>query len=491
MNAPTIKHNKGRHAGLDPASSLFLDSGFRRNDTFGLYYKSVKIFFFFLPALFLLSSFPVAEAGMKTFTEEYTYRAGRLDNRTSARAMALEDVKERLWQNLWTYLDGLTEVRNIQLTDEQIPAFVPILAPIQIIDEMWSGRTYRIRAELSVSSEFEAMAQTLRTLARDPVRTKELKEIRDKRENILKKMVPSEKTASKKYLSLVRELSAVDWLLRGYIAENSGSLTEAKKAFDNSLKLDNKNNAAFYHRGLALLRADKKSGAIRDFTRAVTLNPKDDRAHYMRGLAFAWEKKDREAIKDFSRAIEINDRFFQAYIQRGLAMDRSGKPQDALKDLTRAIELNPGDSQAYLNRGAVHSRLGHEGEAKSDFARAVRLDQRKDFSQALPEPPFAKPGNNLDSIKDLDLAISRDPKNAEAYYQRGMVYDSLGNYQQAIQDLNKSIELNPRNAAAYFMRGLVYGMIDVQADSVNDMKVSARLGYKPAQDYMSAKGMKW
>ncbi len=34
---PAIKHDKGRHAGLDPASSLFLDSGFRRNDTFALY----------------------------------------------------------------------------------------------------------------------------------------------------------------------------------------------------------------------------------------------------------------------------------------------------------------------------------------------------------------------------------------------------------------------------------------------------------------------
>jgi len=278
---------------------------------------------------------------MKTFTEEYTYRAGRLDNRTSARAMALEGVKERLWQNLWTYLDGLTEVRNLQLTDEQIPAFVPILAPIRVIDETWSSRTHRIRAELPVSSESEAMAQTLRTLARDPARTKELTEIRDKRENILKKMIPAEKTASKRYLSLVRELSVLDWLLKGYVAENSGSLTGAKKAFDNALKLDKKNNAAFYHRGLALLRADKKSGAIRDFTRAVTLNPKDDRAHYMRGLAFAREKKDREAIKDFSRAIEINDRFFRAYIQRGLAMDRSGKPQDALKDLTKGDRTEP------------------------------------------------------------------------------------------------------------------------------------------------------
>lgn len=27
---PAIKHDKGRHAGLDPTSSLFLDSGFAR-----------------------------------------------------------------------------------------------------------------------------------------------------------------------------------------------------------------------------------------------------------------------------------------------------------------------------------------------------------------------------------------------------------------------------------------------------------------------------
>jgi hypothetical protein len=67
-----------------------------------------KIISFFL-TVFLLLSFPAAQAGTKTFTEEYTYRADRLGNRTSARALALEGVKERLWQNFWTYLDGLTE----------------------------------------------------------------------------------------------------------------------------------------------------------------------------------------------------------------------------------------------------------------------------------------------------------------------------------------------------------------------------------------------
>lgn len=490
INTPAIKHDKGRHAGLDPASSLFLDSGFRRNENFAPYYCRInkKIAFFFV-TVFLLLSFPAAQAATKTFTEEYTYPAGRMDNRTSARALALEGVKEHLWKSLWGFLEGLTEVRNLQLTAEQIPAFVPILAPVRVTDERWHDRTCRIRAELSVTSE--AAVQTLRTLGRDLVRTMELTKIRVQREHLLEKMAPRNKPAPQKYPSLVRKLGALDWLLRGYIAENSGNRLEAKQAFDNALKLDRKNSDAFHHRGLALLRAGEKNGAIRDFTQAVTLNPGDDRAYYMRGLAFARENKDREAIRDFSRAIKINDRFFQAYVQRGLALDRSGKAPDALKDLTRAIELNPGDPRAYLNRGAVHSKLGHEQEAKDDFTKALRIDQRKALSDVRSDASPVTSGNDLHSLKDLDLVLSRDPGNAEAYFRRGILHDSMGNYQQAIQDLNKSIELDPRNAAAYFMRGLVYGIIDIQADSINDLKVSARLGYKPAQDYMSAKGMKW
>lgn len=447
-----------------------------------------RITFFLSTAIFLLISLPAAGAEMTTFSEEYTYPASRLDNRESARIMALEGVKDLLWSRLRAHIETLTEVRNLELTSDWISTLVPVLAPLDGIRETWQGRTCRIRAGMSVSSRPETIAQTLKALVADPFMTKELSDIRKKRELILKKVADKKKATPKTYRPLVRELRALDGFIRGCIAENSGNWPEAKKAFDGALTFDRKNSSAFYHRGLARLRTGDKRGAVRDFTTTVSLNPGNDRAYYLRGLVFAGERKDREAAADFTRAIKINGGFVQAYIQRGRVLERSGKLQEALNDLSLAIELEPGNAQTYLHRGAVHSKLGREREAKMDFARAVRLDQKQILSQA---PSAAVPENDLKSLGDMDLTIARDPGNAEAYYRRGMLYDSMGNHQQALSDFSKSIELDPRNAAAYFMRGLVYGMIDIQADSISDMKISARLGYKPAQDYMSAKGMAW
>jgi|GEM_PF-3152345 len=454
--------------------------------------RSGKIITICLAAVLTLLFLPDARAELTTLKDEYAYNASRRDNRESARVIAMEGVKDLLWGKLRTHIETLTEVRNLGLSSEWISTLVPVLAPVEMINETWRERTFRILAGISISSRPEAVADTLKSIVTDPYRTKELTDIRKRREHILKKIEDPESLPFKTYRSILRELSSMDGFIRGCIAENAGNFQEAKKAFDGVVGLDRKNSSAFYHRGLALLKNGDKKGALRDFTKSADLNPGNDRAYYMRGLLLAGEKKDREAAADFTRAIKINDRYVQAYIQRGLALERSGRFQDALNDLSRAIELDPGDARNYLRRGAIHSKMGHDREARMDFARAVRLDQKQELSK-IPSrfPPAYGSGNDLKSLGDLDTVIAREPGNAEAYYRRGMLYDGMGDHKQALRDFSKSIELDPKNAAAYFMRGLVYGMIDIQADSINDMKISARLGYKPAQDYMSAKGMTW
>ncbi len=447
----------------------------------------------------LLFSLSAARAEGKDFSAEFTYPVSDLDNRVSARVLALEGVKEKLWKDLWSYLEGVIAVKNLQLTAEQIAAFVPALASVRVVDEKWNGKSHWIRADLSINTD--QTLQSLRNWMRDDVRTRELLEARKKREDLLRKMAilrpqasfPAKGTKKKtgEYSSLVTGLSAMDWLLRGYIAEHSGHGSEAKKYFDNVLELDRRNGAALFHRGLALLRIGKKAEAVRDFTRAIRLNPQSSLAYYSRGLALAQSGKNRQAIQDFSKAIEFDSKFTPAYLQRGRALDRSGRLEEAIDDFTKAIELNPENSRSYTSRGAVYSKLGLSLEATSDFAKAVRLDQKNDLTRGSYESSSLRPGNGSPSIAELDLAISRNPGDADAYFRRGMAYDQLGNRPQALQDFNKAIELNPKNAAAYFMRGLVYGMIDVRYASINDIKVSARLGYKPAQEYMNALGSAW
>ena len=60
------------------------------------------------------------------------------------------------------------------------------------------------------------------------------------------------------------------------------------------------------------------------------------------------------------------------------------------------------------------------------------------------------------AIKDYDLAIRSDSKNAFAYANRGSAQHSLKNYPAAIKDLNKAIGFDPENSMAYLHRVITH-----------------------------------
>jgi Tfp pilus assembly protein PilF len=60
------------------------------------------------------------------------------------------------------------------------------------------------------------------------------------------------------------------------------------------------------------------------------------------------------------------------------------------------------------------------------------------------------------AIADHSAAIQQDPKNANAYYNRGNAYAENGDTDRAIADYTAAIRLNPTHANAYFNRGNGY-----------------------------------
>ena len=50
-------------------------------------------------------------------------------------------------------------------------------------------------------------------------------------------------------------------------------------------------------------------------------------------------------------------------------------------------------------------------------------------------------------------AIARDPKNTEAYFQRGQARDGLDDPRSAIKNYNTVIQIDPQHGAAYSARG--------------------------------------
>ncbi|MBU4321013.1 MAG: hypothetical protein KJ739_08000 [Nitrospinae bacterium] len=94
-------------------------------------------------AVFLLFFFSTADASTKTvtFEKEYTYQASEIDSKASSRAIALEQIKRLLLEELGTYLISETKVKNFQLTKDQVTVLTAGIVRAEVIDEKWDGKT--------------------------------------------------------------------------------------------------------------------------------------------------------------------------------------------------------------------------------------------------------------------------------------------------------------------------------------------------------------
>jgi len=76
-------------------------------------------------------------------------------------------------------------------------------------------------------------------------------------------------------------------------------------------------------------------------------------------------------------------------------------------------------------------------------------------------------------------------------YSRGLSYAEVSDYQKANKDFSRAIELNRKNANAYYNRAVMFGKVGDREKGWEDMKMCARLGDAKARDLLRSKGIKW
>lgn len=73
------------------------------------------------------------------------------------------------------------------------------------------------------------------------------------------------------------------------------------------------------------------------------------------------------------------------------------------------------------------------------------------------------------ALKDVDKAISYNPKYPQSYYLRAVNHIGLGDYRQALTDLDKAIKLDPQFAQAYHVRANVYIKLENYQKALPDL----------------------
>jgi len=383
------------------------------------------------PFLFLvLIFFPcLASAADKSFIKEYSYQASEDDSRNSSRVIALREVKRLLLEELGTYLESQTEVRNFQLTKDQITTLTAGIVQTEIVAEKWDGRVYWLKSK--ITADPDKVALSIDAMRKDREKTRELESMKRKADELMGEVERLRKAMAAKggstdaskaaYDKSIRELSAAEWIEKGHaVSGPDDHFKGAREAYSRAIELDPVNIKAYYFRA----RIGEKNQAMADFYKILTIEAKDSEGHLVR----AWTYK------------ELNQR------------------DPALQEFGKAIETAKGNKEkalAYFDRGRYYTLLRPRPYAKPD---ANRLPNAIELS-----------------IEDFTNAIKLDPTDPSCFHNRANSYGALQRYDLGIADFTAGIKLNPKNAGLYSGRGQFYQMLERHDLAVADLSRAIEL----------------
>ena len=95
-------------------------------------------------------------------------------------------MKRLLLEELGTYLENNTEVKDFQLTKDKITALTAGIVQTQVLDEKWDGKSYWLKAE--VKADPENVAKSIDNLRQDQKKSDDLEERVKKHDEALKEI---------------------------------------------------------------------------------------------------------------------------------------------------------------------------------------------------------------------------------------------------------------------------------------------------------------
>ncbi len=299
-----------------------------------------------------------AAAEKKTFIRDYTYQASEVDSKVSSRTVSLEQLKRLLLEEVGTYVQSETVVKDYRLTKDQIVTLTAGIVNVEILDEKWNGASYYIKAQISLNPE--EVAQSVDSLRKNNAEQAELEESR-------RQMTAALNEVEK----LRRELELIKPDKNQQPAKPAEEIQQKEKAFARGVEELRVNG--LLQNAAALMQSGQFEAASAVFNDVLKADPGDKRAYLGRGAAYARQKKSEEALKDFNKALEIDPNFAKAYMARGKMLRFQEKYVDAVRELDKALKLKPDLAEAYFERGMAMIKSGNRPQGREDIRTSARL----------------------------------------------------------------------------------------------------------------------
>ena len=455
-------------------------------------------------ALFLITPMVGVQAETKEIIAEGTYVMGDGETPGVAQERALVEAKRLAVEQAGTYLESFTEVRNLQLSKDEIRVITSGVTETTVIDkkrEVVGGDAIRFWVKVRCVVNTDNI-QTMKARLQDRQAVETLKKVQEDYDRVakenaeLKQQLQAAKTDQERKQAETRitqneqAFTAVQWFEKGYDYQvNKKDYDTAIVAYSQAIALNPGFAEAYDNRGSAYYDKSQYDRAIADYDQAIALDPRYAGAYNNRGTAYSGKGQYDRAIADYDQAIALDQQYANAYYNRGNSNYYKGQYDRAITDYDQAIALNPQDATVYYNRGNTYNAKGQYDRAIADYTQAIALNPQDAATYHNRGLAYHNKGLYYLAITDYDRAITLDPQLSQAYYNRGFAYADKGQYDLAIADYDQAIALNLRYFQAYFNKGIACEKVGRTREAISAYRQF--IAFAPPQDAQRIEQVRW
>ena len=178
------------------------------------------------------------------------------------------------------------------------------------------------------------------------------------------------------------------WINIGAAYQNIGNVEMARQAYEQALRIDQRNRYAYNKLGLLYF--------------SIAINNNDPRAF-------------KECLESYKKAIEIDPEYAEAYVGLGNAYLQTNNLEGGIYCLEKALEIQPDQGPVIYNLGMAYFNKGDKDKALSYFTRF-----KEEYSHLL-SPEERKKLLTFVNAKCKNVKVSVDVCQWKAKSERGFI----------------------------------------------------------------------
>jgi tetratricopeptide (TPR) repeat protein len=162
------------------------------------------------------------------------------------------------------------------------------------------------------------------------------------------------------------------------VFSQKGQTADAIAEWSRVVKLDSRNEAAWYELGLTNLDAKRINEAKGAFAQVLSLAPDNAYGHLGLGMAFASEQNYQNALEEYRKAASLNSGIRGLYYNIGLASARLNQPDQAIAAFLRERENAGDDYDTEIALASAYRLKGMQQQAEAALRKANELKSGQD-----------------------------------------------------------------------------------------------------------------